>query len=50
MLEEVDIVLTTYGTAASDISKSNVLSRIFWLRVILDEGMASCPSFANTDN
>ncbi|RDW82398.1 hypothetical protein BP6252_03510 [Coleophoma cylindrospora] len=37
-VSQFDIVLTTYETAASDASISGHLSRIFWLRLVLDEG------------
>ncbi|KAH8587441.1 SNF2 family N-terminal domain-containing protein [Bisporella sp. PMI_857] len=37
MLSQFDIVLTTYETAASDASASGTLSRISWLRIVLDE-------------
>ena len=38
-LSELDIVLTTYETAASDASMSGNLSRVLWLRIVLDEGI-----------
>jgi SNF2 family DNA or RNA helicase len=37
-LSQFDIVLTTYETAASDAPTSGILSRISWLRIVLDEG------------
>jgi len=37
-LNEFDIVLTTYETAANDASVSGKLSRMSWLRIVLDEG------------
>ncbi|PMD59403.1 uncharacterized protein K444DRAFT_411279 [Hyaloscypha bicolor E] len=36
-LSQFDIVLTTYETAASDAPTSGILSRISWLRIVLDE-------------
>jgi len=40
-LSQFDIVLTTYETAAADVSMSGVLSRISWFRIVLDEGTKS---------
>jgi len=37
-LSQFDIVLTTYETAANDASVSGTLSRMSWLRIVLDEG------------
>jgi SWI/SNF-related matrix-associated actin-dependent regulator of chromatin subfamily A3 len=40
-LVQYDVVLTTYGTVVADFSRSrNVLERINWYRMIVDEGTA----------
>ena len=38
-VEENDVVLTTYETAALDHLKGGLLRKISWFRVVLDEGM-----------
>ncbi|XP_050395446.1 helicase-like transcription factor [Patella vulgata] len=39
LLESQDIVISTYGTVASDFkSTDSVLKKVHWLRIILDEG------------
>lgn len=43
-LSQFDIVLTTYETAAYDISISGKLSRASWFRIVLDEGLITAIS------
>lgn len=50
MLLQHDIVLTTYGTVAADISRGRtMLHRINWFRVVLDEGNNLIALFSPVD-
>ncbi|XP_033759478.1 helicase-like transcription factor [Pecten maximus] len=40
LLSKKDVVLTTYSTLAADAKGKNILVKVDWLRVVLDEGHA----------